>query len=141
MSIDCALELASEQELDLVKVASDATPPVCKIMDYGKYKFELAKKKKDNKKNQKIVDVKEVQLSPSIGSNDFNIKCGHAIRFLKNGNKVKVTVRFRGREVTHSEIGERLLLRFIEQIGEYGTLEREPKLEGKHMTMFLSAKP
>lgn len=141
MSIDNALELASEQGLDLVKVAANVAPPVCKIMDYGKFKFELAKKKKESKKNQKNIDVKEIQLSPSIGVNDFNIKCGHAVRFLKNGNKVKVTVKFRGREVTHSEIGERLLVRFAEQLSEYGTLDREPTLEGRHMTIFLSAKP
>ena len=140
MSAAQALELAAEKGLDLVKIAPQAQPPVCKIMDYGKYKFELAKKEKESRKNQKVINVKEVQLSPSIDTNDFNTKCNHAIRFLKNGDKVKVTVRFRGREVTHSEIGETLLTRFAEQAGEFGTMDRAPKLEGRNMTMFLMPK-
>ena len=140
MSAAQALDLAAEKNLDLVKIAPQAQPPVCKIMDYGKYKFELAKKEKESRKNQKVINVKEVQLSPSIDTNDFNTKCNHAIRFLKNGDKVKVTVRFRGREVTHSEIGETLLNRFAEQAGEYGTMDRAPKLEGRNMTMFLMPK-
>ena len=140
MSAAQALELAAEKNLDLVKIAPQAQPPVCKIMDYGKYKFELAKKEKENRKNQKVINVKEVQLSPSIDTNDFNTKCNHAIRFLKNGDKVKVTVRFRGREVTHSEIGETLLNRFADQAKEYGTMDRAPKLEGRNMTMFLMPK-
>lgn len=137
MSSGAALDLAADKGLDLVKIAPQAQPPVCKIMDYGKYKFELAKKEKESRKNQKVVNIKEVQLSPSIDTNDFNTKCNHAIRFLKNGDKVKVTVRFRGREVTHSEIGETLLHRFAEQVKEFGTLDRAPKLEGRNMTMFL----
>ena len=140
MSAAQALELAAEKNLDLVKIAPQAQPPVCKIMDYGKYKFELAKKEKENRKNQKVINIKEVQLSPSIDTNDFNTKCNHAIRFLKNGDKVKVTVRFRGREVTHSEIGETLLNRFADQAKEYGTMDRAPKLEGRNMTMFLMPK-
>ncbi len=140
MSAAQALDIATEKGLDLVKIAPQAQPPVCKIMDYGKYKFELAKKEKENRKNQKVINIKEVQLSPSIDTNDFNTKCNHAIRFLKNGDKVKVTVRFRGREVTHSEIGETLLNRFAEQASEYGTMDRAPKLEGRNMTMFLMPK-
>ena len=140
MSAAEALDLADSKGLDLVKIAPQAEPPVCKIMDYGKYKFELAKKDKESKKNQKVINIKEVQLSPSIDTNDFNTKCNHAIRFLKNGDKVKVTVRFRGREVTHSEIGETLLNRFAQQAGEYGNVDRAPKLEGRNMTMFLMPK-
>jgi len=137
MSAEKALELAYEKSLDLVKIAPSAEPPVCKIMDYGKYKFELAKREKENRKNQKTMNIKEVQLSPSIDTNDFNTKCKNAIKFLKNGDKVKVTVRFRGREVSHSEIGEALLLRFAEMAKEAGNMERPPKLEGRNMTMFL----
>ncbi len=133
-----AQSLANEKGLDLVKIAPQAKPPVCKIMDYGKYKFELAKREKENRKNQKVVNIKEVQLSPSIDTNDFNTKCNHAIKFLKSGDKVKVTVRFRGRELSHSEIGETLLARFAEQTKEYGNVERPAKLEGRNMTMFLA---
>lgn len=138
MNASKAIELAYEKNLDLVKIAPAAEPPVCKIMDYGKYKFELAKREKENRKNQKTMNIKEVQLSPSIDTNDFNTKCKNAVKFLKNGDKVKVTVRFRGREVSHSEIGEKLLLRFAEQANEAGTMERQPKLEGRNMTMFLA---
>lgn len=137
MDSKTAYGLASEKGLDLVMIAPQAKPPVCKIMNYGKYKFELAKKEKESRKNQKVMNIKEVQLSPSIDTNDFNTKCNHAVRFLKNGDKVKVTVRFRGREVTHSEIGEALLKRFAEQVKEYGSMDRVPKLEGRNMTMFL----
>ncbi len=133
-----AQSIANEKGLDLVKIAPQAKPPVCKIMDYGKYKFELAKREKENRKNQKVINIKEVQLSPSIDTNDFNTKCNHAIKFLKNGDKVKVTVRFRGRELSHSEIGETLLARFAEQAKEYGNVERPAKLEGRNMTMFLA---
>ena len=127
-----AFSLAVEKGLDLVKIAANARPPVCKIMDYGKYKFEIAKREKENRKNQKVINIKEIQLSPSIDTNDLNTKCNHAVRFLKNGDKVKVMVRFRGREVSHSEIGETLLLK------EFGNIEKAPKLEGRNMTMFLS---
>ena len=115
-----------------------AKPPVCKIMDYGKYKFELNKREKENRKNQKVINIKEVQLSPSIDTNDFNTKCNHAIKFLKKGDKVKVIVRFRGREVSHSQIGYTLLERFAEQAKEAGTVEKPAKLEGRNMTMFLA---
>lgn len=140
MSASKALEIASTHGLDLVKIAPSAQPPVCKIMDYGKYRFELAKKEKENRKNQKVISIKEIQLSPSIDTNDFNTKCNHAVRFLKSGNKVKVMVRFRGREVSHSELGEVLLKRFAEQAGEVGSIERQPKLEGRNMIMLLVPK-
>lgn len=138
MSSKDALALAETKGLDLVNIAPTAKPPVCKIMDFGKYKFELQKREKQNRKNQKIVNIKEVQLSPSIDTNDFNTKCNHAKRFLKAGDKVKVCVRFRGRELTHSEIGEVLLTRFAEACAEEGSVERPAKLEGRNMTMFLA---
>lgn len=133
-----AYQLATEKGLDLVKIAANAEPPVCKIMDYGKYKFEIAKREKENRKNQKVINIKEIQLSPSIDTNDLNTKCNHAVRFLKNGDKVKVMVRFRGREVSHSEIGETLLLKFADTVKEFGNIEKSPKLEGRNMTMFLA---
>lgn len=139
MSAKQALEMAAAKGLDLVKIAPTAQPPVCKIMDYGKFKFEAAKREKENRKNQKVINTKEIQLSPTIDKNDFNTKCNHAIRFLKNGDKVKVCVRFRGREVSHSEIGEALLVKFAETVKEYGTVDKQPKLEGRNMIMFLSA--
>ncbi len=138
MDARTAQGIANEKGLDLVKIAPQANPPVCKIMDYGKYKFELSKREKENRKNQRTVNIKEVQLSPSIDTNDFNTKCNHAIRFLKGGDKVKVMVRFRGREVSHSEIGVELLKRFAEQAKEYGSVEKKPKLEGRNMIMFLA---
>ncbi|MBQ6530407.1 MAG: translation initiation factor IF-3 [Clostridia bacterium] len=138
MSAKDAQEMAYAKNLDLVKIAPQAKPPVCKIMDYGKYKFELSKKEKENRKNQKVVNIKEVQLSPSIDTNDFNTKCNHAIKFLKKGDKVKVMVRFRGRELSHSQIGVTLLEKFAEQAKEAGTVEKPAKLEGRNMTMFLA---
>ncbi|MCX7715677.1 MAG: translation initiation factor IF-3 [Clostridia bacterium] len=138
MDIKRAQDLAIEKGLDLVRIAPQAQPPVCKIMDYGKYRFELSKKEKENRKNQKVISIKEIQLSPSIDTNDFNTKCNHAIKFLKSGDKVKVTVRFRGREISHSKIGEVLLERFAETVKEVGSVERAAKLEGKNMTMFLA---
>ena len=131
------LGIMSGKEAFQKAVDSGLDLPVCKIMDYGKYKFELAKREKENHKNQKVVNTKEVQLSPSIDTNDFNTKCNHAIRFLKNGDKVKVSVRFRGREISHSEIGEALLLRFSENVKEFGNMDKAPKLEGRNMVMFL----
>jgi len=138
MSAREAQLLANEKGMDLVKIAPQAKPPVCKIMDYGKYKFEASKREKENRKNQKVVSIKEVQLSPSIDTNDFNTKCRNAMKFLSKGDKVKVMVRFRGRELSHSEIGYTLLQRFAEQAKEAGTVERPAKLEGRNMTMFLA---
>ncbi|MBR0366340.1 MAG: translation initiation factor IF-3 [Clostridia bacterium] len=132
-----AQRLAIEKGLDLVKIAPTANPPVCKIMDYGKYKFDLAKREKENRKNQKVVNIKEVQLSPSIDTNDFNTKARQAMKFLKSGDKVRVKVRFRGRELSHSEIGKDLLDRFAETVKEVGNVEKPAKLEGRNMIMFL----
>ena len=133
-----AMKLAQEAELDLVKIAPKAVPPVCRVMDYGKFRFEQAKREKEAKKNQHVVEIKEIRLSPGIDVNDFNVKANHAKRFLKDGNKVKVSVRFRGREVTHSSIGLDLLHRFAETCSEIGSVEKAPKLEGRQMIMFLA---
>ncbi len=135
-----ALRLAEEQDLDLVKIAPNSVPPVCKIMDYGKFRFEQIKKEKEAKKNQHVVEIKEVRMSPSIDVNDFNVKLKNAQKFLKEGNRVKVTVRFRGREMAHTSIGEELLKKFGEACAEVATVEKNPKLDGRHMTMFLSPK-
>lgn len=141
MSAREAQRLADEQELDLVKIAPTATPPVCRIMDYGKYRFERAKREKEAKKNQKVIEIKEVRLSLNIDTNDFNTKVNHAVKFLKGGNKVKVSVRFRGREMAHSQMGTVLMQRFADAVAEVGTVEKQPKMEGRSMTMFISAKP
>ena len=137
---DVALRMAEEAGLDLVKIAPQATPPVCKIMDYGKYKFEQTKREKEARKNQHVVEIKEVRMSPSIDVNDFNVKLRNAQKFLAEGNRVKVTVRFRGREMAHTDIGKGLLLKFAEQCGEVATLDKDPKLDGRHMSIFLSPK-
>lgn len=136
-----ALRISAEKNLDLVKIAPQATPPVCRIMDYGKYRFELAKKEKEARKNQKVVDVKEIRMSLNIDTHDLQTKIGHALQFLKNGNKVKVTVRFRGREMTHTELGSNLLARFAEACADSASLEKQPKLEGRSMSLFLAPKP
>ena len=140
MSSADAQRLAYEKDLDLVKIAPNATPPVCEIMDYGKFRFEQMKKEKEAKKNQRVVEVKEVRMSPNIDTNDFNVKLKNAQKFLKEGNRVKVTVRFRGREMAHTSIGEVLLKQFGESCAEIATVEKNPKLEGRLMTMFLSPK-
>ena len=140
MSSADAQRLAYEKDLDLVKIAPNATPPVCKIMDYGKFRFEQMKKEKEAKKNQRVVEIKEVRMSPNIDTNDFNVKLKNAQKFLKEGNRVKVTVRFRGREMAHTSIGEVLLKQFGESCAEIATVEKNPKLEGRLMTMFLSPK-
>lgn len=140
VSAQKALEIAIERGMDLVKIAPQAQPPVCRIMDYGKYRFEQAKREKEARKNQRVVEIKEIRLTPGIDVNDLKVKVGHACRFLKGGDKVKVSVRFRGREVTHSSIGLELLQRFAELCTEYGTIEKQPKLEGRHMHMFLAPK-
>ena len=140
MSSADAQRLAYEKDLDLVKIAPNATPPVCKIMDYGKFRFEQMKKEKEAKKNQRVVEVKEVRMSPNIDTNDFNVKLKNAQKFLKEGNRVKVTVRFRGREMAHTSIGEVLLKQFGESCAEIATVEKNHKLEGRLMTMFLSPK-
>ena len=140
MSPAAALRMAEERELDLVKIAPNATPPVCKIMDYGKFRFEQLKKEKEAKKNQHVVEVKEIRMSPSIDTNDFATKVKSAQKFLKDGNRVKVTVRFRGREMAHTSLGEELLSQFGEQCAEIATVAKDAKLEGRNMSMFLSPK-
>ena len=135
-----AMAKAGEADLDLVKISPNAVPPVCKLMDYGKYRFEQTKRDKEAKKNQRIVEIKEVRMSPGIDVNDFNVKVRNAQRFLSDGNRVKVTVRFRGREMAHTDIGKRLLEKFAEDCTEVATMDKEPKLDGRHMTMFLSCR-
>ncbi len=141
MSTKEALKISAEKDLDLVKIAPQAQPPVCRIMDYGKYRFEQTKREKEAKKNQKVIDVKEIRLSLNIDTNDFNTKVNHAVKFLKAGNKVKVSLRFRGREMAHTELGKASVVRFAEACSEYGVVAKEPKLEGRSMVLFLSAKP
>ena len=140
LSAEEALAMAEEQELDLVKISPNAVPPVCKIMDYGKFRFDQLKKEKEAKKNQHVVEIKEIRMSPGIDTNDLNTKMRSAVKFLKEGNRVKVTVRFRGREMAHTEIGEELLNRFAEGCAEVANLEKKPKLDGRHMSIFLSSK-
>ena len=141
MSAEEALRIAAEQDLDLVKIAPGSNPPVCKIMDYGKYRFEQAKKEKDAKKNQRVIEIKEIRMSPGIGDNDFNTKLKNGQKFLNDGNRVKVSVRFRGREMAHTDIGEVLLRNFAEKCADIANLDKAPKLEGRNMSMFLSPKP
>ena len=141
MSADEALRIAAERELDLVKIAPGSNPPVCKIMDYGKYRFEQAKKEKDAKKNQRVIEIKEIRMSPGIGDNDFNTKLKNGQKFLNDGNRVKVSVRFRGREMAHTDIGEVLLRNFAEKCADIANLDKASKLEGRNMSMFLSPKP
>lgn len=141
MSSRDALKLAGEKNLDLVKISPAANPPVCRIMDYGKYRFEQAKREKEAKKNQHIVELKEIRLSLNIDVHDFNTKVNHASKFLKAGNKVKVSIRFRGRELGHPEIGFATMKRFAEACLEFCNVEKPAKMEGRHMLMFLTAKP
>lgn len=138
MSSKQALEIAAERELDLVKIAPQAKPPVCKIMDYGKFTFEQSKREKEAKKNQKVISIKEIRFSPKIEAHDLQIKAKNAQKFLVDGNKVKVTIRFRGREVDHVTYGEKALERFYEMIKDYALVEKSAKLEGKNMSMVLS---
>ena len=138
MSASEALDKAAEKNLDLVKISPMAKPPVCKIMDYGKYRFEQAKREKEARKNQRVVEIKEIRLTPNIDVGDLNTKVKNACRFLKDGDKVKVSVRFRGREVTHASLGQDLLHRFAELCSECSTVEKQPKLEGRQMLMFLA---
>ena len=141
MSIDEAMRIATEREMDLVKIAPGSNPPVCKIMDYGKYRFEQAKKEKEAKKNQRVIEIKEIRMSPGIDTNDFNTKLKNALKFLGDGDRVKVSVRFRGREMAHTEIGALLLKDFAAQCAEIANMDKAPKLEGRNMSMFLSPKP
>ena len=140
VSNETAQNISIEKGLDLVMIAPKAEPPVCRIMDYGKFKFEQEKREKEAKKNQKVMDVKEVRLSLNIDVGDFNTKANHARRFLSDGNKVKVSIRFRGREMAHAENGNGIMDRFAEACAEVGTVEKPAKLEGRSMLMFLVPK-
>lgn len=138
MSSDAALRTAYDRGLDLVLMSAQSQPPVCRIMDYGKFRFEREKKEKEAKKKQTTIELKEVQLSCRIEQNDFNTKVKHALRFLGDGNKVKVALRFRGREMTHQDIGRELLAQFAEACAESGTVDKQPILDGRVMTMIIT---
>ena len=140
MSAKEALDLAEQKNLDLVKIAPQSNPPVCKIMDYGKYRFEQAKREKEARKNQRVVDIKEVRLSLNIDTHDFNTKLNNALKFIKHGDKVKVSIRFRGREMGHPEIGLETMKRFADACSETAVVEKPAKLEGRNMLMFLAPK-
>lgn len=135
-----AIRIASEKDLDLVLVAPNGNPAVCKIMNYGKYKFEQSKKEKEAKKNQKIVELKEIRVTPNIEEHDFGFKSKNARKFLEEGNKVKITVRFRGRELNYIKLGETTLNQFIEELSDISVVEKKPLLEGKNMFIILSKK-
>lgn len=138
VSLNQALDIAEERNLDLVNIAPTAKPPVCKIMDYGKFKFEQQKKEKEARKNQQVINIKEIRLSPTIDEHDFQTKLRNALKFLQSGDKVKVSIRFRGRQITHTEIGKKVLQRMIEQVGELATIERPPIMDGRQMIMILA---
>jgi len=140
MSSRQALELAEERQLDLVKIAPTARPPVCKLMDYGKYRFEQSKREREIRKNQKVVTVKEVRLSATIEDHDIEVREKQAIKFLKDGDKVKATIRFRGRQIAHSEIGMEVMKDFAERIKDYGTITKKPSIEGRNMFMIIDPK-
>ena len=141
VAIQKAQEIAVEKGMDLVKIAPQAKPPVCKIMDYGKFRFEQAKREKEARKNQHVIEVKEIRMSPGIGENDFNTKLKNGQKFLQGGDRLKVTIRFRGREMAHTNIGEQLLRDFAAKCADIANLDKQPKLEGRNMSMFLSPKP
>lgn len=138
MSAKEALKKAEEKNLDLVKIAPTANPPVCKIMDYGKYRFDQAKKEKESKKNQRIIETKEIRLSLNIDTHDFDTKANQARKFLATGHKVKVSIRFRGREMAHPQLGEETMRKFAEALSESCNVEKPAKLEGRQMLMFLA---
>lgn len=140
VSIQQAMDTAIQRGLDLVKIAPKAEPPVCRVMDYGKFRFEQAKKEKEARKNQKVVDIKEVRLSAKIDVADFNVRVKQAEKFLKGGDKVKASIRFRGREMAHTDIGLTVMQRFAEACAEFGSVEKAAKLEGRQMLMFIAPK-
>ena len=141
MSPRDALKMAQALDLDLVKVAPQAKPPVCKILDYGKYRFEMQKKEKEAKKNQKVIELKEIRLSLNIDTNDFNTKVNQAAKFLQQGHKVKVCIRFRGREMAHTSLGIDVEQRFAQALEGKAVVDKQPKLEGRSMMMFMSPVP
>lgn len=140
MPLNEALRLAEEQGLDLVEVAPQARPPVCRIMDFGKYKYEQSKKEKEARRKQRIINIKEVKLRPGIEDHDFRVKARNARRFLQGGDKVKVTLMFRGREIVHPQLGQQLLEKMALEVQDIGHVEKRPKLEGRNMTMILAPK-
>lgn len=140
ISLQEALDKAEEKKLDLVLVAPNVNPPVCKIMNYGKYKFEQAKKEKEAKKKQKVLEIKEIRITPNIEEHDFGFKSKNARKFLEDGNKVKITVRFKGREVNNSKLGENVLDKFVQELEDIAVVEKKPKLEGRNMFIMLSKK-
>ena len=140
MPAEEALRIADEKGLDLVKISPQANPPVCKLMDYGKYRFEQGKREKEARKNQHMVEIKEIRMSPGIDIGDFNVKLKNALKFLADGNRVKVSVRFRGREMAHTDIGKKLLDKFAEQCAEIANVDKGAKLEGRNMSMVLTVK-
>jgi translation initiation factor IF-3 len=136
-----AQKMADEKRLDLVKISPTAKPPVCKIMDYSKFRFEQSKKEKEARKKQRTIDIKEIRLSPNIDTHDINVKVKKAIEFLKGGDKVKITVRFRGRELGRTEVAHVIFNDLIQKLSEYGNVEKPPKMEARTMAMFMSPKP
>ena len=140
MSTHQALLLAEERQLDLVKIAPTAKPPVCKLMDYGKYRFEQSKREKEARKNQKVISVKEVRLSPTIEEHDMQVRVRDCVKFLQNGDRVKVSIRFRGRMITHSDVGLQVMNEFFARVKDYAVQDRKPSTEGRTMTMMLSPK-
>lgn len=141
MSLKEALDVAMERGLDLVEIAPMAKPPVCRLMDYGKFKFEQSKREKEARKKQKVIEVKEIKMRPGIEEHDLMVKAKNARRFLNSGDKVKVTIVFKGRQITHPELGEKLCLRFAEELSDLSNMEKPPKMEGKNMVMVLAPKP
>ncbi|WSI05623.1 translation initiation factor IF-3 [Sedimentibacter sp. MB31-C6] len=135
-----AMQIAESKKLDLVNVSPTAKPPVCRIMNYGKYKYAQAKKEKESKKKQKVINVKEIRMTPNIEDHDLSVKAKNASKFLRDGDRVKVAVRFRGRELGHTQVGREVLLKFAEMIADCSTIEKQPKMEGRNMTMFLTPK-
>lgn len=140
MLVKDALKLSLEKELDLVEVAPTAKPPVCRIMDYGKYRYEQSKREREARKKQRVIEVKEIRMTPKIEEHDFQVKVKAAEKFLKDGDKVKAMIRFRGREIVHAELGRTLLIQLFESVRDHAIIEREPKIEGKNMIMILSGK-
>ena len=140
LSLQNAMKLAEDQKLDLVKIVPNAQPPVCKLMDFDKHRFEQSKREKEMRKNQKVITLKEVQLSATIEENDVQTKLKNAVKFLSAGDKVKVTIRFRGRQITHSEIGLKVMQDFVDRTKDVAVVEKRPSLEGRHMIMILGPK-
>ena len=138
LSIKDALNIAYGKDLDLVEISPNSEPPVCRVMDYGKFRFEREKKEKEQRKKQQTIDIKEIQLSCRIDTHDFETKAGHAIKFLSEGNKVRVKLKFKGREIAHQELGREMLEKFAQACSEVGTVDKKPVLEGKQLTMFMA---